>query len=86
MSHRVADLQSKNDAVRTLLDRETRSRASESMEMKAFREEIIADHTRRIRESDERYMALTHSYDQVISLLYIASYKSPVSLYCWRYV
>jgi len=65
ISHRVVDLHSKNDTVRSLLDRENRSRANESMEMKAFREEIIADHTRRIRESDERYMALMHSYDQV---------------------
>jgi hypothetical protein len=75
MSHRVADLQNKNDSMRNLLERETRSRTAESLEMKAFREEVIADHTRRVREADERFMALTHSYDQVLISIVFGYFK-----------
>jgi len=32
--------------------------------MRSFREEVIADHTRRIREADEKHAALALSYDQ----------------------
>lgn len=75
MSHRIADLQSKNDSMRNLLERETRNRTAESLEMKAFREEVIADHTRRVREADERYSTLSHSYDQVFTFIPFEYFK-----------
>ena len=64
LTYRLNDQQSRVDAVRHVVDRDSRAKQTETSEMKAFRDEVISEHTRRIREADEKYSVLSNSFEQ----------------------
>lgn len=62
--HKISDAQFKMDSIRAVLERDRKTRESESVEVKLFREEVLAEHTNRMREAEQRYGQISSLLEQ----------------------